>query len=103
VSVFEHSVRAFLLGEWHEQPCASAPAASRLFDRLRQLNPALTVQRLHNGKAVEIADPWLAFSAVHAEPYPSHYAAFRYPNGSVHAAPDAGRYLTFPMDRGTRP
>lgn len=59
-SVFEHSVRAWLLGAWHEQGCASAPAAARLFDRLRTLNPALTVQRLHRGRAVEIADMALA-------------------------------------------
>lgn len=55
MSVFAHSVRAFVLGDWHEQGCKTANAAIRLFDRLRALDPGLNVQRLHNGRAVEIA------------------------------------------------
>lgn len=67
-SVFEHSVRAWLLGAWHEQGCSSATAAARLFDRLRTLNPALTIQRLHKGRAVEIADMALAVGPMTGRP-----------------------------------
>ncbi len=62
MTTYAHSVRAWLLGGWHEQPCKSASAASKLFDRLRALNPALTIQRLHLGRAVEIADVGLALA-----------------------------------------
>lgn len=55
MSVFAHSVRAWVRGDWHEQGVATAERAAALFDRLRALDPGLNVQRLRNGRAVEIA------------------------------------------------
>lgn len=52
-----HTVRALLSDGWTEQACADLAAACALFDRLRALNPALRVERLADGRAVELAVP----------------------------------------------
>lgn len=52
-----HSVRALLVDGWSEQTCDSLAQACDLFDRLRALNPALRIERLTDGRVVELASP----------------------------------------------
>lgn len=55
MSVFAHSVRAWLRGAWHEQGCRDQTEACALFDRIRAINPTLEVERLVNGAPIEVA------------------------------------------------
>lgn len=52
-----HVVRALLHDGWAQQACADLAAACALFDRLRAINPALRVERLTDGRVVELAVP----------------------------------------------
>jgi len=53
--VFAHAVRADLPNGPAFQPCPCAETAAALFDRLRLRFPGLGLQRLQNGRVVEIA------------------------------------------------
>lgn len=55
MSVFAHSVRAWVRGAWHEQGCRDQAEACALFDRIRAINPELDVERLVDGAAIEVS------------------------------------------------
>lgn len=52
-----HVVRARLRGGWSWQTLNNAAEAAALFDRLRRLNPLIELERLADGRVVELRRP----------------------------------------------